>query len=198
MTKLNAYDCDAVIVGAGIGGLAAAIALRQQGLSVRVFERAPEVREVGAGLSLWPNGMSALDRIGLGAAVRRRGVRDLDSALRSSDGGLLVAADSAALERLLGDVSLVIHRAELLAMLHSALPPECVVSSARCAMVMEANGGVRASFDDGSHVHGRFLIGADGLHSTVRSALFGEQPPRYAGYTAWRGVAKLEHRKLRP
>jgi len=161
MAKLQQYDCDAVIIGAGIGGLATAIALRQLGLSVRVFERAPEVREVGAGLSLWPNGMSALDRIGLGAQVRRRSVRDVDSALRSPSGALLVAADSGALERLLGDVSLVVHRAELLALLHAALPSECVVTSAPCASVVESNGGVSARFDDGSCVRARFLIGAD-------------------------------------
>jgi 2-polyprenyl-6-methoxyphenol hydroxylase-like FAD-dependent oxidoreductase len=152
---------------------------------------------VGAGLSLWPNGMSALDRIGLGAQVRRRSVRDVDSALRSPSGELLVAADSSALERLLGDVSLVIHRAELLALLQAALPSDSVLTAAACTGFEESKGGVIARFADGSRVRARFVIGADGMHSTVRSALFGERAPRYAGYTAFRGLVRFDHRKLR-
>ena len=120
------------------------------------------------------------------------------SALRSASGELLVAADSSALERLLGDVSLVIHRTELLALLHAALPRECVITSTQCCNVLETAGGVSARFADGSRVRARFLVGADGLHSTVRSVLFGEQPPLYAGYTAWRGIARFDHRQLKP
>jgi 2-polyprenyl-6-methoxyphenol hydroxylase-like FAD-dependent oxidoreductase len=188
---------NAVIVGGGIGGLAAAIALRGVGVEARVFERAPELTEVGAGLSLWPNGIAALDRIGLGAQVRQRSVPDMDGALRSWRGRTVVATDGAALQRLLGDVSLIIHRADLLALLRDALPASSLVTSATCTEFRDEGRSVTALFADGTRGRGDFLVGADGIHSTVRAGLFGAAPPVYAGYTAWRAITAFEHSRLR-
>jgi 2-polyprenyl-6-methoxyphenol hydroxylase-like FAD-dependent oxidoreductase len=188
----------ALIIGGGIGGLAAAIALRRCGASVRVFERAPEVREVGAGLSLWPNGLRALDALGVGAAVRSRSIRDLSSALRRWDGRVIVAAGGAELERRLGDVALVIHRSELLALLRRELPNDAVVTGASCVGFSAEGRGVSARFANGMTASGDVLIGADGIGSVVRARLFGAHPPSYAGYTAWRGVVSFEHTRLLP
>jgi 2-polyprenyl-6-methoxyphenol hydroxylase-like FAD-dependent oxidoreductase len=188
----------ALVIGGGIGGLATAIALRGAGIEARVFERASEVREVGAGLSLWPNGLRALDAIGLGDAVRRLSVRDMDSALRSWRGRVLVAANGVELERLLGDVSLIIHRGDLLALLAGALPADAITTSAPCIGFDEDEGGVTARFAGGGEARGDLLVGADGIHSAVRSQLWGAAAPRYAGYTAWRAVVPFDHRRLAP
>jgi 2-polyprenyl-6-methoxyphenol hydroxylase-like FAD-dependent oxidoreductase len=188
----------ALIVGGGIGGLAAAIALRQIGLDARVFERAPELGEVGAGLSIWPNGLRALGALGLAAEVRRRSLPDLESALRDRRGRVLVAASGAELEALLGDVSLVIHRAELLALLRRALPDEAIVTGSECLGFAESGRSIVARMADGSGPRGDLLVGADGLHSVVRAGLFGRERPRYAGYTAWRAVVRFDHRELTP
>lgn len=187
-----------LVVGGGIGGLATAIALRQAGVEVRVFERDAEARDAGAGLSLWPNGLRALDSIGVGDAVRARGVRDLDSALRSWRGRVLVAANGAALQGLLGDVSLVIRRGDLLELLRSQLPGEALVHGAELTDIQDDADGVIARFTNGATAQGDFLVGADGIHSAVRAHLVGATPPEYAGYTAWRGVTTFDHRRLRP
>lgn len=187
-----------LIIGGGIGGLAAAIALRRVGVQARVFERAASVEEVGAGLSLWPNGLRALDAMGLGNAVRARGVRDMESALRTWTGRVLVAANATELQALLGDVSLVIHRGELLGLLRRQLPADALVCGAALVDVSENERGINATFADGSTAQADFLIGADGINSVVRARLFGEAPPDYAGYTAWRGVARFDHARLLP
>jgi 2-polyprenyl-6-methoxyphenol hydroxylase-like FAD-dependent oxidoreductase len=188
----------ALIIGGGIGGLATAIALRRAGLVALVFERAPELREQGAGLSLWPNGLRALDALGLGAKVRARSLPDLESALRTWKGRVLVETDGQRLRRTLGDVSLVIHRAELLSLLRAQLPEYAVVSDLACTAVTDSEQGVVAHFADGSQMRGDLLIGADGIGSLVRATLHGERPPTYAGYTAWRAVVRYDHREVRP
>src|SRR5919202_2062899 len=111
----------AIVVGAGIGGLATAVALRRTGLEVRVLERAPQLTEVGAGLSLWPNAMRALDALGLGDQVRAAGVPQVTGGLRRPDGRWLARADSGEVARRFGDVVMVA-RAELLAVLRDAVP----------------------------------------------------------------------------
>lgn len=193
-----AQKLNALIIGGGIGGLATAVALRRRGASVRVFERAPEVREVGAGLSLWPNGLRALDALGVGAAVRSRSIRDLSSALRRWDGRVIVAAGGAELERRLGDVALVLQRSELLALLRRELPDEALVTGASCVGFSAEGRGVSARFANGMTASGDVLIGADGVGSVVRARLFGASPPSYAGYTAWRGVVTFEHARVVP
>jgi 2-polyprenyl-6-methoxyphenol hydroxylase-like FAD-dependent oxidoreductase len=192
------YSSQAVIIGGGIGGLATAIALRKVGIEARVFERAPELAHVGAGLSLWPNGLRALDALGLGEDVRSRSFRDLNSGLRRWDGRVLVAANGEALERRLGDVSVVVHRAELTQLLRRELPDDAVVTHASCIGFREDESGVTARFANGSRAHGELLVGADGIHSVVRAGLFGAPPPSYAGYTAWRGVVGFDHARLVP
>ncbi|MEO8180700.1 MAG: FAD-dependent monooxygenase [Deltaproteobacteria bacterium] len=193
MTQLKA-----LIIGGGIGGLAAAVGLRKRGIAARVFEQRPELGEVGAGLSLWPNGLRALDAIGLGGQVRSKSVRDLSSALRRADGRVIVAANGAALEQRLGDVSLVIHRATLLGLLRQEIPPEALVTGVSCVGFNADGSGVTARFANGVEARGDVLLGADGLRSVVRAHLFGAAPPRYAGYTAWRAAVSFAHAQLLP
>jgi 2-polyprenyl-6-methoxyphenol hydroxylase-like FAD-dependent oxidoreductase len=176
----------AAVVGAGIGGLAAAIALRQAGWEATVYEAAPEVRPLGAGLSIWPNGVRALRDIGLGdlAAAAPRA----DGALRRADGSVLAGFDPDALEARFGAPLVGFHRADLHEGLIAALGAERIETGMR--LVDIEDGGLR--FEDGSSVHAALVVGADGLNSTVRAALLGDGEPRDSGIVAFRGVAGLD------
>ena len=182
----------AIIVGGGIGGLTAAIALRQVGVEAVVFERAAEMREIGAGIGLWANAMKGLRELGLYDAVRAVGMPALDGEIRSWRGELISKIPAAAMKRL--DVDLVLlHRADLQKALLAGLGEDAVRLDAEfTSFEQNGTGDVVARFADGQEERGDLLIGADGIRSAVRAQLLGDGPPRYAGYTAWRGVAELE------
>lgn len=186
-----------LIIGGGIGGLATAIGLRAQGCEPAVFEQAPQLREVGAGLSLWPNALRAADCLGVGEALRREAIPEGQGGLRSWKGVLLSAMNGDRLRADLGDVTVIIHRAEFLALLHKALRGVPITLGARLLRVTQHSAGVVAHFADGSEAKGDVLIGADGLRSTVRDGLFGSRPPIYAGYTSWRAVVDFDHANLK-
>jgi 2-polyprenyl-6-methoxyphenol hydroxylase-like FAD-dependent oxidoreductase len=182
----------AIVIGAGIGGLATGIALRRAGLQVEVFERAGELNEVGAGISLWANALHALDKLGVGPAIAAASDAYEAAGLRSWDGRTIVNMSFDDLQRGLGVVCVIMHRAELQSVLLSALGRETVSLNAHCEHVQQDGDGVEAQFADGRRVRGDVLIGADGLYSVVRSALHGLEPPRYSGYTAWRAVVPFD------
>ena len=182
----------AIVIGAGIGGLATGIALRRAGVDVRVFERAPELTEVGAGISLWANALHALRKLGVGAAVEAASESYEAGGLRAWDGRLLVTVATDVLERKVGTMCVIMHRAELQQLLLAALGPDTVTLNAQCVHVGQDASGVEARFANGESVRGDVLVGADGLHSVVREALHGAAPPRYSGYTAWRAVVPFD------
>ncbi|MEI8412826.1 MULTISPECIES: FAD-dependent monooxygenase [unclassified Kribbella] len=161
---------NAVIVGAGIGGLAAAIALHRRGWNTTVFERAPALREVGAGISLWPNAVGALDLLGVGDQAREYGAVEGAGGFRDSRGRWLFRSQ---MRTHYGD-TLVLRRSVLLDILSSALPADLIKLNT-----------------EADHLHAAdVLVGADGLRSTVRAALWPDAaPPVYAGYTTWRLIA---------
>ena len=174
----------AIIVGGGIGGLATAVALGQQGWQVEVLERAPAFTEAGAGLSLWPNALRALDRLGLGDTVRGRAVLTGQAGIRDAAGRWLSRSDTADLERRFGATALV-HRAALLADLRAAVPGESLRSGITVRSV-RPEGTVLHS---GGESRADLVVGADGLRSVVRSSVWPGAPvPRYVGYTSWRMV----------
>lgn len=185
----------ALIIGGGIGGLAAAIALKQIGMTVTVLERVAELREVGAGLSLWANAIRALDQLGLGAAVRAQALPEAAGGIRTARGDLLMVTANRQLQARFGELSVMIHRAELHDLLRSALE-QAVELGMECVGVTADEQGVQAHFSNGQTRRGDLLIGADGLHSQVRAQLHGAQPPTYAGYTAWRAVVPFDLRQL--
>jgi 2-polyprenyl-6-methoxyphenol hydroxylase-like FAD-dependent oxidoreductase len=178
-----------LIAGAGIGGLAAACALARAGFDVRVVERSPELRPVGAGITVQANAMLALRRIGLDAAVAAEGMTIGLSQLRRADGLVLASTSLAGLERQLGAVSIAIHRARLQRVLVEALGPERISLAAAVVGFDADASSVAVRLADGRRLEADALIGADGLRSVVRTQLHGEQEPLYAGYTTWRGVA---------
>ncbi len=187
-----------IIIGAGIGGLAAGIAAARSGYRVEVYERAPELLEVGAGLSLWANAVRALRKLGLGGLIDALGVPEVSGALRDWRGKVLVEGSSAALSARYGDLSVMVYRPAFLAALLEALGEEAVTLGKSCIGFSQNQRSVTAFFADGSEARGELLIGADGLHSAVRAGLHGEAKPRYAGYTAWRSAIPFDPEKLEP
>jgi 2-polyprenyl-6-methoxyphenol hydroxylase-like FAD-dependent oxidoreductase len=118
--------------------------------------------------------------------------------VRSWRGERLSRLDTQELKRRLGDVMVVLHRAELLAVLRDALRDTRLLLASRCVGFSQDGERVKALLVDGSDVEGDLLIGADGLYSVIRSQLFGSDKPRYAGYTGWRGITAFAHNRLTP
>ncbi|MGW5053388.1 FAD-dependent monooxygenase [Actinokineospora sp. NPDC004072] len=166
----------AAIVGGGIGGLATAAALVWRGWDVRVHEQSPEFTEVGAGISMWGNALAALGALGLAEQVRAAGAHPGRSGFRDRRGRWLARG---------GEHDLVmLHRADLLAILRAAVPAECLVAGERVTELRVEEGRPVVA---GRSVD--LLVGADGIRSTVRAAFWPDAPaPRHSGYTAWRVV----------
>lgn len=182
----------AIIIGAGPAGLTTAIALRAAGFEAAVFERAEAVREVGSGLTIWPNAMKALDHIGAAEAVRAV-CRPLDGiAIRSWRGETLSATPGAVMERYCGGPSAALHRSEFIAVLLKLVSADVVTLAARCTGFRSDESGVTALFADGREERADLLIGADGIRSVVAAQLFGATKLRYAGYPVWRGISDFE------
>lgn len=180
-----------IIIGSGIAGLSTAIALRKVGIDAVVYERAPELREVGAGISLWANALRALDVIGAGESVRRVSLKMIQSEMRAKDGRKVqIRIDAPALEKRFGLPELVrmIHRADLVSALASHLPPNTAHYGHECTGVENFESKPRVRFANGHTDEADVVIGADGIRSVIRTAIFGPEEPRYSGYTCWRGV----------
>jgi 2-polyprenyl-6-methoxyphenol hydroxylase-like FAD-dependent oxidoreductase len=180
-----------LIAGGGIGGLVTALALQREGITVNVFERASELVEVGAGLTLWANAITAMRQIGHGDVLEAVGKPVSRSRILSWRGDTLAETPVEALARKYGTPMIAVHRADLQAALLSALGPGIVRTGATCTDFQQDDAQVRIRLASGQEVSGDLLIGADGIRSTVRARLFGDAPLRYAGYTAWRGIARV-------
>ncbi|MFE3578632.1 FAD-dependent monooxygenase [Streptomyces vinaceus] len=178
------------VVGGGIGGLAAAVALHRRGWRVEVLERAADFTELGAGISLWPNALRALEVLGLAGAVREFGAVEAAGGVRDRRGRWLSRTDNAELARRFGHPLLVLHRADLLRVLREALPADSLRSGSEVSTVRD-EGNRTVVVHRGGESRPDLVVGADGLHSAVRRALWpAAAGPRYAGYTAWRMVTE--------
>lgn len=179
-----------IIVGGGIGGLTAAIALAQRGHTVDVLERAGELRPLGAGLTLQINAVKALSRLGLLQAIMAAGQVMKGASLLTWTGEVISQTDLERLAASIGAPSVGIHRAVLQQTLIDAL------GSARLHLGVEVRGfiqdekSVTLILGDGSTRSADVVIGADGIHSALRAQLHGKCEPEYAGYTCWRGVCE--------
>jgi salicylate hydroxylase len=180
-----------LIAGAGIGGLTAALALRQAGLDAHVYEQASVLREVGAGVAISPNAVKVLHRLGLAQALQSVGV--VSDSMDSRDwqtGALLgrVPLADAAVKRW-GAPFYHLHRADLHDALRAALGDKHITLGARCVAVAQHGTTVELRFADGREAAGELLIGADGIHSVVRDHVAGPDRPIWSRQISWRGVA---------
>ena len=182
------------IIGGGIGGLTAAVALRQAGFEVDVYEQAPELTEVGGGINMAPNATRVLRQLGLAEGLDRSGVRPLTTHQRRwQDGRTLQRTPlNPRCEELYGAPHMTIHRADLLAVIASAFPTERVHLGHRLVELADRGNGPEAWFENGMHISADVLVGADGIHSAVRAALFGDEEPAFAGCVAYRGLVPAE------
>ena len=182
------------IVGGGIGGLTAALSLRQAGFEADIYEQAPALTHIGGGINMGPNAARVLIRLGLGEGLLRDGVRPASTHQRRWDDGrtLQRAPLNPQCEELYGAPHVTIHRADLLAVISSGLPPERIHLGHRLLGFNDKGGHVEAWFDNGVRIDADMLVGADGIHSAVRAILFGEEAPKFAGCVAYRGLVPIE------
>ena len=182
-----------VIAGAGIGGLAAALALSDKGFPVTVLERAPTLGEIGAGIQLGPNAFHVFDRLGIGDAARAMAVFIDQLRLMDAMSGEEIAhipLDEPFRKRF-GNPYAVVHRGELHRVLLDACRKRSSVSLLTSSEVVrydQDSGSVRIGLRSGESVRGRALIAADGLWSSIRAQLVGDGPPRVSGHTTYRSV----------
>ncbi len=186
-----------LVIGAGIGGLTAAIALLKKGFDVDVYERASELTEVGAGLHLSPNGTKTLYNLGLKEALDRVAVNQTDRevALWNTGQAWKIANHGTSAASRFGAPYLLMHRGDLHALLVQGvkdLKHDAIHVNAKCTGIEQDGAGVTITFENGETVRGDALVGADGFHSAARHTLFGQDNPRFTGYIAWRGLIPIE------
>ncbi len=182
------------IIGAGLGGLAAAGALRQSGIEVVVYERAPQLGEVGAGIQLGPNAVKVLRALGLERALRPLTAEPVNYVSLAWDDARIRYREpmKGPYAVQYGAPYLMAHRADLHRLLCGLVPAETVRLGALCTGVSSAGGGAVADFADGSQIEADVIVGADGINSTVRESLFGVQPVRFTQQMAWRCIVPIE------
>jgi FAD-dependent urate hydroxylase len=181
-------DLKITIIGAGIGGLTAGIALRQAGYAVEIYDRVKKLRPAGAGISLWSNGVKVLNRLGLGENMAQIGGLMDRMEYRSVAGELLNNIDLMPLIEEVGQRPYPVARADLQNMLRSQFPGEVKLNS-KCIGVEENDKGVTAFFEDGYQTTSDLLIAADGIRSLLREYVLDEEvEPKYAGYVNWNGL----------
>ena len=174
----------AIVVGAGIGGVTAAVALQRCGWQVTVLERAPELGEVGAGISVWPSAVAVLEELGV-KGVEKASAVSKPAGMRKPDGRWVVAAADLGVE-----IPVMIHRAQLHDLITAEFGPAVTVRTGYdVTTITQDDTGVTINDD----LRADLVVAADGIRSTIRTTLYpAYEGPRYSGYTAYRGIADVD------
>jgi salicylate hydroxylase len=186
-----------LIAGAGIGGLTAALALLRRGIDVDLYEQAHELREVGAGVQISPNGSRVLYALGVGEEIQRLSCEPAGKEVRLWNTGRTwklfdLGADAT---MRYGSPYFTVYRADLHLALAAAVrraKPDAIHLNARCESFTQTDQSVTVRLESGEEVTGTALVGADGVHSRIRGTLFGQDSPTFSGIMAWRGVIPIE------
>ena len=190
-------DIRIAIIGAGIGGMTAAVTLAQKGFKVNVFEQAPELSEVGAGLTVTPNATKGLIYLGLGQAMEKIGMaHDLQGVRHYQTKEMIVPLKRGKhmLEKY-GAYQFQVHRADVHDILIENLEkhsPSCVFVDHQLVGLDEKSDKVKLIFNNQAEYECDFVIGADGTRSIVRQSILGTDEPEFSGYVAWRGVVPTD------
>lgn len=178
------------IIGGGIGGLTAAIAMLQRGIDVHIYEQSLDIGEVGAGVTLSPNAIKAYRALGLESQIEAIGFESENQVVRSGESGKEISRvhRKGVYQREFGAAYYSMHRADLVNLLARNLPDERIHLGAKCKNVVTGEKSASAHFEDGREIEADLIVGADGIHSAVRRSIFGEEAPRFTGVVCWRGL----------
>jgi 2-polyprenyl-6-methoxyphenol hydroxylase-like FAD-dependent oxidoreductase len=182
------------IVGGGIGGLTAAVAMHQRRIEVAVYEQSPRIGEIGAGVSLSPNAIKAFRALRLNEEIAAIGFESDNQLVRTWNSGEVISRvfRKGVYEKEFGAPYLSVHRADLIDVLKQQLPDSVFHLGARCTEVETTDQGACARFADGTSVEADLVVGADGIRSAVRASLFGKDAPRFTGSVCWRGLVPID------
>ena len=185
------------IIGGGIGGLAAALAMVRRGIEVEVYEQVPELREIGAGVQMSANAVRVLHALGLKSALEEVQVLPAGKVIRLWNTGQswkVFDLGAESIERF-GFPYMTIHRGDLHRVIAEALMaarPGAVHLNRKCVGLAPVPGGVELRFETGAPVTAKIAVGADGVHSVLRECLFGAAKPEFCGIMAWRGIVPID------
>lgn len=176
------------IIGGGIAGLTTAIALNKAGIETLIFEAAPEIKAIGAGLVLAANAIKAFQKLGISEEIVTYGRLLPSFSVYNQKGELITRTDSRVISKKNGMDNFTIHRSKLHALLLSKLSADKIQTNKRAIDIEQKGNSIMIKFQDGTSYETDFLIVADGIHSSIRKKLLPDSHPRYSGYTCWRAV----------
>lgn len=184
----------ALIIGAGIGGMSAAVALKQAGIASEIFEAVEVIKPVGAAISVWPNGVKCMNHLGMGYIMDQAGGPMQQMAyLDGHTGATMTQFSLAPLVEAVHERPCPVSRAELQNMMIDHWGRDQIHFGKRVARIEQSSSHITAYFTDGTEATGDFLIAADGTHSVVRPSILGYSPERrYAGYVNWNGLVDID------
>ena len=182
-----------VIIGGGIGGLAAAVGLHKIGIKAHVYEQASNFKPLGTGIGIGSNAMLALNKLGVGEDVLKNGMPLHEQRFLDGNSNVMNTIDFTLLKKKFGEENIAIERSDLHRALFAGLDSNYFHFNKKVNSFKQTNEKVTVNFTDNTSISADYVIAADGIHSIFRQTLIPKSKPRYAGYTCWRGIAKIKN-----